>query len=163
MKRSPIGRFLGAPVEPEPLYLRCCPTLSWEDRVLGFVGCFVIGIAISLSSFLSWGALVNGHPGLFAVKYSAGNVLSLFSTAFLVGPREQLRKMVSPVRVVTTSVYLGSIAATLIAATLLQEPTLTVVAMVVQFLALLWYCLSYIPFGRKMIGRLFSARARPLL
>jgi hypothetical protein len=144
----------------EPLHLWICPTLSWEDRVMGFVGCYIIGTALSVSSMISFPALVAGHPAPFAWKYSAGNALGLLSTSFLVGPKTQLRSMMSPIRLGTTAVYLTSIVVTLFCAIILHIAALTLVAMVVQLCALLWYCASYIPFGRQLLrgclGKLVS-------
>ena len=85
------------------------------------------------------------------VKYSIGNVIGLVSSGFLVGFSEQLAQMSSPVRIGATCAYLASIIATVIAAMVFQHPLLTMGAMVVQFLALAWYCASYIPFGRMCI------------
>ena len=42
---SIFDRLLGAPAKPDPFYVRYCPALSWEDRVLGFLACLVIGRA----------------------------------------------------------------------------------------------------------------------
>lgn len=143
----------------EPLHLRFCPSLSWEDRVMGFAGCFVIGITLSLSSMISFPQLLAGHPGPFALKYSFGNVLGLTSTAFLVGPKTQLKNMMAPVRLGATVVYLLTICLTLFFALVLRVAPITLLSMVVQFCALLWYCASYIPFGRQClrscIGRVF--------
>ena len=120
---------------------------------MGFVGCYVIGMTLSITSMMSFPALVAGHPAPFAWKYSAGNVLGLVSTAFLVGPKTQLKSMMSPIRIGTTVVYLSSIAVTLFCAIILRVAALTLVAMIVQFCALLWYCASYIPFGRQLLRR----------
>eukprot|EP00966_Prymnesium_polylepis_P331467 7387025-Prymnesium_polylepis.1 len=146
----------------EPLHLRCLPSLSWEDRVMGFLGCYIIGVALGLSAMMSFPGVVAGHPEPFAWKYSAGNVLGLVSTAFLVGPKTQLKSMMAPVRLGATVIYLSSIALTLVAAIVLRVGLLTLLAMVVQYCALLWYSASYIPFGRQClrgcIGWLFRRR-----
>ena len=135
----------------------CCPSLSWEDRVLGFCGCFAIGFTLSLTSVLSFPLLLAGDPSPFAWKYSVGNVLSLASSAFLVGPRAQCEQMASPVRLGATAVYLASIGFTVWAALVFRSDWLTLAAIVLQFCALAWYCASYIPFGRacitKCVGR----------
>ena len=131
----------------------CLPRLSFEDRVLGFVACFFIGLALSFSSFLSFGSLISGNPAPFALKYSLGNILALCSTGFLVGPTAQLNKMMSPWRKGTSAVYLASIVVTLFAALVLRIALLTLLCMLVQFCALFWYCLSYIPWGRRLFTR----------
>ena len=129
-----------------------CPSLTLEERIYGFLSCYAIGCALSFSAFMSMHALMNGNPTPFAIRYTVGNLLGLFSTAFLVGPREQYRKMMAPVRVGATTIYLGTIATTLGFA-LLREPTLTLASMLLQLIALAWYCLSYVPFGRQLLRR----------
>ena len=146
-----MKRLLGAATEEAPLHLRCCPELSWEERVMGFFGCWAIGFALSLSSVLSFPMLLLGDPAPFAWKYSVGNVLGLASSTFLVGPRAQLEAMASPVRLGATACYLASIALTVFAALGLEHAPLTLTAMTIQFAALLWYCASFIPFGREML------------
>ena len=144
-------RLLGEPSSQVPLYLRCCPTLSWDERLMGFRGCFAIGLAVSLTSMFSFVQLLAGDPAPFAWKYSIGNVLAIASSGFLVGPRSQLEKMASPLRLGATLLYLASIALTLIAALVLRYAPLTMLCIVAQFCALAWYCASYIPFGRTCL------------
>lgn len=147
-----VQRLLGTGTASQAsLHVRCMPELSWEERMMGFAGCFAIGFALSLSSIFSFPALLLGDPSPFAWKYSIGNVLGIVSSAFLVGPQSQIEQMSSPVRLGATVAYVGSIVVTVFAALVLQEPLLTLAAMVVQFCALAWYCASYIPFGRWMI------------
>ena len=148
-----MQQLLGIAQSDEPLQIHCCPTLGWEERVMGFLGCYVIGMALSLSSILSFPLLLAGDPAPFAWKYSVGNCLSLVSSTFLVGPRSQLRQMASPVRLGASAAYLLSIAFTVVAALVLRMALLTLLAMIVQFCALSWYCASYIPFGRACIRR----------
>ena len=158
-----MQRLLGRTSASEaPLHVRCLPTLTWEDRVMGFIGCFAIGLALSLSSIWSFPALLLGDPSPFAWKYSVGNVLGLVSSTFLVGFQSQLEQMASPVRLGATVAYLGSIVATVVAALVLQHALLTLACMVVQFCALAWYCASYIPFGRWMITQVMGRVCCPV-
>ena len=131
----------------------CCPSLSWEDRLLGFLACYAIGFALGLSSMLSFPVLLAGDPTPFAWTYSLGNLLSIASSTFLVGPQTQCEQMVSPVRLGATAAYLLSIVGTAWSALVLREAPLTLLMVVVQFGALGWYCASYIPYGRMCIQR----------
>ena len=157
-----LRRLLGETSAPEPLHLRCLPDLSWDDRIMGFLGCFVIGLTVSLTSMFSFVDLIAGNPGPFAWKYSMGNILALFSSAFLVGPRTQVQKMSSPVRLVATLVYLSSVVMTLVASVGLHSDWLTLACIVAQFCALAWYCASYIPFGRTLIKRCVGRYCLPV-
>ncbi|EOD12878.1 hypothetical protein EMIHUDRAFT_213104 [Emiliania huxleyi CCMP1516] len=65
----------------------------------------------------------------------------------------QIKSMLEPQRFYATTVYLGAIVATLVSALV---PSLVVCCICVQFLAMLWYGLSFIPYGRKILGRMAS-------
>ena len=89
---------------------------------------------------------------------TVGNMLELSSTAFLMGPRTQLKRMTSPTRFGAAIVYVGAMIATLFSALMLPSLThwptnvvalIVVACIVVQFLAMFWYALSYIPYGRR--------------
>ena len=96
-----------------------------------------------------------------AINYTLGNIIALGSTAFLVGPARQLKRMTHPTRWGAALVYVLAIAATLVCALVLPHvapkmPTsmdgaLVIACIVVQFLAMFWYGLSYIPYGRRML------------
>lgn len=129
-----------------------CPSLTFQQRLYGFAICFVLGCVVSLSSMMSYHQLLHGNPTPFAIKYSVGNALALGSSAFLVGPKRQLRNMSHPTRWVCALVYVGAIVGTVVFA-LVPPHSLPIVTacIVVQFLAMFWYCLSYIPYGRRML------------
>lgn len=98
--------------------------------------------------------LLSGNPYPFVICSSLGNVLSLAASLFLAGPRKQVKRMFASERVCATIVFLISIFLTLFVA---LSPVkirhgkglLLVVLVTVQFIACLWYCLSYIPFARR--------------
>ena len=138
-----------------------CPKMTFKQRLYAFGTCFVAGLLLSLSSMFAWTDLMLGHPTKFAVRLSVGNVLSLLGTSFIVGPRRQLKYMTSPTRWGAALVYLLAMAATLVCALVLPsavpkmphsvEGALIIACIVVQFLAMFWYALSYIPYGRRMV------------
>lgn len=55
-------------------------------------------------------------PKTFAVLYTFGNVTALCSTAFLIGPRKQLKNMFARKRIIATVVYLLAIILTILVA-----------------------------------------------
>lgn len=132
--------------------------LSWYQRIALFAMCFGTGVLlISLSfSFLPVIVLV---PHKFAASFAMGNLLAIFSTCLLVGPRAQLQSMFSPVRAVASSIYLVSLFITLFAAFFggKLRYIIVLVALVAQVAALCWYALSYIPYGRQMMSRMVGA------
>ncbi|KAJ3323916.1 hypothetical protein HDV06_000892 [Boothiomyces sp. JEL0866] len=128
--------------------------LTRIQRFQAFGVCFGAGFLISFfATFSLWTA----QFGLFAVLYSIGNIISLMATGFLIGFTKQFKKMFDETRRTATIVFLSSLVITLICAFVLQIAILTLIAALVQFLALLWYSLSYIPFARDGVKGMFKS------
>ncbi|KAM8947086.1 vesicle transport protein SFT2A [Pelodytes ibericus] len=130
-------------------------SLSFGTRVKWFAICFVCGIGFSiLGSVLLW--VPNGTK-LFAVFYTLGNIAALSSTCFLMGPVKQLKKMFEPTRLIATIVMLLCLICTLCAVFWWNKKPLALLFCVLQFLAMTWYSLSYIPFARDAIQKCFTS------
>ena len=112
------------------------------------------GTLLSLGSIGAIAKLLLGNPLPFAFKYTAGNVVSLASTAFLVGPTRQLRGMLAPERRVASLAYIAALVGTLVSVLVLKLALLSLVFVLVQAIALAWYVLSYIPMGHAAARRL---------
>ncbi|KAM6384020.1 vesicle transport protein SFT2B isoform 1-T1 [Alca torda] len=80
-------------------------SLGWGTRVKGFIACFAVGCLCSLlGSCLLW--VPKKGLMLFAVFYTLGNIASIGSTLFLMGPMKQLKRMFEPTRLIATIVML---------------------------------------------------------
>lgn len=130
-----------------------CKSLSYENRLYGFFGCFVIGFVISLCSSIM---LYTLRLKEFAIMYSFGSLLSIFATMFLVGPIRQIKVMFHKYRWAATSVYLVLIGLTLFVGLRTKKIPLVLVLAIMQFLAGLWYALSYVPYARKVATKLIN-------
>lgn len=132
-------------------YLNEASTLSWSTRIKGFVICFVLGVLLSILGSV----MLFLHLGLtrFAVLYTFGNVLSMASTCFLMGPFKQIRKMFAETRWIATTVVIVSFALTLVSAIVLHKAGLALLCIIVQSLAMTWYSLSYIPWARDAVKK----------
>ncbi|KAF8073233.1 ACX4 [Scenedesmus sp. PABB004] len=152
----------GPPPEPETLpqqLLRTvdeATTLTWKQRAIGFGITFGLGLLFSFLVRSSGTARRSSLMFLwtlqmtkFAVLYSFGSVLSMGSTMFLVGPTKQCKNMVQPHRALATVVYLASIAATLAVAFTIGSAILVIFLLIIQFMAMVWYCVTYIPAGME--------------
>ncbi|XP_053353764.1 SFT2 domain containing 2b [Clarias gariepinus] len=129
-------------------------TLGWGTRVKAFIACFVLGVVCSiLGSCLLW---VPKGLILFAVFYTFGNIASLLSTMFLMGPLKQLKRMCDKTRALATAIMITCLVLTLCSAFWWQNKGLTVLFCILQFLALTWYSLSYIPFARDAVIKMFT-------
>nr|XP_010318736.1 vesicle transport protein SFT2B isoform X2 [Solanum lycopersicum] len=91
-------------------------------------------------------------PIKFALLFTFGNMLAIGSTAFLIGPMQQLSMMMDPVRAYATSMYVGCVVLALICALWIHSKILTLLAIICEICALVWYSLSYIPFARRMVS-----------
>ncbi|KAJ8246996.1 hypothetical protein GJAV_G00257590 [Gymnothorax javanicus] len=129
--------------------------LGWGTRVKGFIACFALGVVCSvLGACMLW--LPRIGIVLFVVFYTLGNFASLTSTMFLMGPVKQLKKMCEKTRALATGIMLTCFALTLCAAFWWKNNGLALLFCILQFLAFAWYGLSYIPFARDAVMKMFS-------
>ncbi|KAM3681985.1 hypothetical protein ACJW31_12G038200 [Castanea mollissima] len=124
-------------------------SLSPMQRIYAFAAFFVAGLACMILSLI-----VFAKPIKFAVLFTFGNLLAVGSTAFLLGPGQQMRMMFDSARVYATAVYLGCVVIALICALWIHNKILTIIAIISELCALIWYSLSYIPFARRMVSGL---------
>ncbi|XP_068666980.1 uncharacterized protein [Aristolochia californica] len=127
----------------------CC-SLSPSERLYGFGGCLLAGLVCMILSLIAF-----ARPIKFALLFTFGNILAVGSTGFLIGPLQQLKMMFDPVRVVATAIYIICVVFALICALLIHSKILTILAVIIEICALIWYSLSYIPFARRMVSQLF--------
>ncbi|KGN58267.1 vesicle transport protein SFT2B [Cucumis sativus] len=124
-------------------------SLTAVQRLYAFGGCLTGGVVCMILSLL-----VFAKPLKLAVLFAFGNVLAVGSTTFLFGPRQQIRMMFDSVRILATAIYLGCVVLALICALWIHNKILTVIAIISEICALIWYSLSYIPFARRMVSQL---------
>ncbi|MEQ2276490.1 Vesicle transport protein [Xenotaenia resolanae] len=129
-------------------------SLSFSTRVKWFVICFAGGVLCSiLGSALLF---IPAGLKLFAVFYTLGNILALSSTCFLMGPLKQLKRMFERTRLIATIVMLLCLVLTLCAAFWWKKNGLAIIFCILQFLAMTWYSISYIPFARDAVIKCFT-------
>lgn len=164
---SGLGLVEEKPREPEGTLDRlcfklcaCCPRLTRTQQLLGFAICFFFGAMISLSALSSLPSLLIGNPAPFAFKYTFGNLLSLGSSSFLVGPSKQCRDMLQPERRTASLLYLSSLTGTVVSVFFLKIQILSFCFVVLQFCALTWYMLSYVPYGQQCLKRILARAAK---
>ncbi|XP_077145261.1 vesicle transport protein SFT2A [Ranitomeya variabilis] len=131
-------------------------SLNFGTRVKWFAICFVSGIVFSiLGSALLW--VPNAGIKLFAIFYTLGNIAALASTCFLMGPLKQLKKMFEPTRLIATIIMLLCLVCTLCAVFWWKKKGLALLFCILQFLAMTWYSLSFIPFARDVVKKCFAS------
>ncbi|GFR48075.1 hypothetical protein Agub_g9913 [Astrephomene gubernaculifera] len=123
-------------------------TLTWKQRFIGFGVCFGFGFLLTLISIpMLWTMQITK----FAVLYSIGSVVSVMSTLFLMGPVKQCQRMFEEKRILATIVYIAAIAGTLAVAFTTGNAALCLIMLVIQLLALVWYCLTWVPGGQAAL------------
>lgn len=124
-------------------------SLSPLQRIYGFAACLLAGLVLMFLSLI-----VFAKPIKFALLFTFGNMLAVGSTAFLIGPGQQIRMMLDPVRIYATAIYIGCVVLALICALWIHSKILTLLAIICEICALIWYSLSYIPFARRVVSDL---------
>ena len=130
------------------------PSLSLKERLIGFAICFGLGM---LFQFISMGSIIGvllGRPNKFAFLYTCGNIISIFGTFFLVGPVRQFKNMTNPYRRKASMIFLSAIVLTFISLYILHSKILTVLFVIIQFGAYIYYIMSYIPYGQECLNSL---------
>ena len=135
-----------------------CPELDYKTRIIGFLISFVVGIFMMISSVSQLLTLAMGGQRWFAFWYTCGNCVCLSSTFFLMGPKRQCENMMKPERKLTSMVLFISMALCLILAFTGISKLIIMIFIIVQFLALVWYALSYIPGAQKLCSMCIKSR-----
>ncbi|URE46995.1 Got1/Sft2-like family [Musa troglodytarum] len=121
-EEDPLGEFEDGSCSLSPL-----------QRLYGFAASLVVGLAFMLLSLV-----VFYKPIKFAIMFTFGNILAVGSTAFLIGPVQQARMMLDPVRIYATAVYVGSVILALLCALWIHSKVLTLIAIISEICALVW-------------------------
>ena len=107
----------------EQLYEACCPSLSYQTRLIGFCACMFASFILALfASFMLRRLLWRGDAAPFAIAYTLDNVVAIVGSMFMAGPMAQLRTMCAPKRRVSTTIYVLALALTLFFAFATQVP-----------------------------------------
>jgi hypothetical protein len=91
----------------ESAFTKCCPNLTFKQRIYGFIACASFGWILSLMGTLTLiGGATKKNITIFAILFVIGNVIALCATGFLLGPKTQCNKMWAATRRYTTAFYL---------------------------------------------------------
>ncbi|KAI0336391.1 SFT2-domain-containing protein [Cubamyces sp. BRFM 1775] len=94
--------------------------------------------------------------GTFALLYALGTIVSLIGTGFLIGFTKQLKLMFKPVRIVATIFFLASIVLIFVGAFVIRNDLICIIFVIIEYLAYAWYNLSYIPYARTAVLKVFG-------
>ncbi|KAH9577653.1 Vesicle transport protein [Trypanosoma melophagium] len=123
--------------------------MSWSSRIQGFLLFTVLGF---FSSVMGWIALGMGYYWKYSVLSTLGALMSLASTFIIMGPIAQLHYMFDDYRRTSSILYIGSLFLSLIIAVVYKSALLCGLCGLFQYGCLVWYSLSYVPYGQEAIG-----------
>ncbi|XP_042896681.1 uncharacterized protein [Parasteatoda tepidariorum] len=136
-----------------------CTSLSKKQRIVGFVGCIIMGsLCFFLAAFYAPVLLLKARK--FCLLFSMGSLFIIGSFSVLWGPCNHLKHLCSPERLPFTAVYFITMFTTLYSALWLKNTVLTSICAICQVIALMWYVTSYIPGGQtglKFITRMCTS------
>eukprot|EP00927_Polykrikos_kofoidii_P009537 TRINITY_DN1397_c0_g1_i2.p1 TRINITY_DN1397_c0_g1~~TRINITY_DN1397_c0_g1_i2.p1 ORF type:complete len:272 (-),score=44.85 TRINITY_DN1397_c0_g1_i2:96-911(-) len=139
--------------EDDDIASTCCPNLGFKQRVFGCVCCVVLGQVLQFLSFGSMMGILVGHPGRFATFFSIGNILMVVASFFFSGPKQQCKKLRTKDRAPTFFTFILTMALTLFVVfghPFFFRAIVILLLVIVQWVAQIWYILSYVPYGQKM-------------
>lgn len=125
-------------------------TLSRWDRIIIFGACLA-GAVLFFTLCIALLPVLALKPRKFAVLWSLGSLLFVISFGVLQGPLNFLLHLVSNERILFTITFFGSIILTLVASLSLRSTVLTLIFVILQMVAALWYVVSYFPMGSQSL------------
>ena len=141
---------LGLGEEPNEL----CPSLSYTHRMYGFAGCLCLGLLLGI---LSWISVFQSNWVLFGLLMTASNLCAIGGSFFLAGPMKQVKRMFEETRMIATIVYIVTMVLTVLAAVIVKSGGIVIVCCIIQYAAMVWYGLSYVPYARSLVKNCFKA------
>lgn len=139
--------------------------LSRWERLLGFGGCLAGAAVCFFVAFMTL-PLLAVRPAKFALAFSLGSVLVMLGFSVLIGPINHIKHLVSAERLPFSLVYFGSLGLTLYFSLGRHSYIGSLIAAIVQVVALVSYVLAYFPGGTqtlRMGGQLALRGAGSLL
>ena len=126
----------------------CCPKLSYQQRLYGFIGCFSIGWVMSVLGGIM---LFKKQIKTFAVLYGFGQLIALLATFFLSGPKKACKMVFHKKRIGAACFYIGMIIVVISCGLADVAPGIVILLLIIQLCAAIWYAPSSFPYGRTIL------------
>lgn len=120
--------------------------------IAGSVLCFTLGIFLF--------PVLSLKPRKFAMLWTLGSLMFVLSFGCLQGPVDYIKHLISRERLPFTIVFFSSIFSTIYCATILKSTILTLITGTIEVFAVLYYTLSYFPFGAQGFSMITSMGLR---
>mgnify|MGYP003362299984 CR=1 FL=1 len=138
--------------ESEPSWFH----MSLFERYMAF-GLFILGSAVCFTLGFLLFPVLSLKPRKFAMLWTLGSMLFVLSFGCLQGPMNYCRHLISKERLPFTCVFFGSVLATIYCASILRSTVLTLITGIIEIFAVLYYTVSYFPFGAQGLNMITSA------
>lgn len=128
--------------------------LSMTERIALFA-CFILGAAGCFIICFMMFPVLAVKPRKFGLLWCMGSLLFVLAFGVFQGPRAYTKHLVSRDRLPFTVCFFGSCLLTMYFAAFMKSTMLTIPSAIVQFVAVVYYAVSYFPFGGsglRMIG-----------
>ncbi|KAJ1830761.1 protein transport protein sft2 [Coemansia sp. RSA 2711] len=139
--------------------------LTLMQRWIGFAGCAVLALFCFMMAVMALPMMVVS-PQKFATAFSLGGLATISGIALLRGPRAHTKHLLSRERLLFTVSYFASVFFTLFFSAIMHTYLGTLLCVIVQIIALVWYVVSYFPGGTdglQSTTRGLAGSARSLL
>ncbi len=144
----PIDQEAQQPAVQEPLPTQGLFEFSRWDRLIIFAVAMAGALSCWIVCFLLFPVL-SLKPRKFAILWSLGSILFLFSFGALHGAKLYLIHLFSIDRLWFTISFTASIVVTLVSSLVLHSTILAIIACIVQLICSVAYTISYFPFGKN--------------
>mmetsp|Transcript_25776 Transcript_25776/g.56882 ORF Transcript_25776/g.56882 Transcript_25776/m.56882 type:complete len:273 (-) Transcript_25776:238-1056(-) len=141
----------------------CCPQLPFTQRLFGCACCVAVGQLLQFCGFSAATGVLIGHPGRFASMWTLGNLTMMAASFFFSGPTQQCRKIRAKGRLPTFAFLVTSMFCTLVVVygqPFLGRALVILFLVAVQWMAQVWYILSFVPYGHTVGWRILRKLGR---
>lgn len=121
-------------------------TLSRTERLTLFV-CFLLGTAACFTLCIFFFPVLAIKPRKFGLLWSLGSLLFILAFGVLMGPVAYIRHLTSRERIPFTIFFFATCILTIYFAAFAKSTLLTIPCAVLELIAVLYYAISYFPFG----------------
>lgn len=137
-----------------------------RERVIYFFALSFVGTLMLFLAFFIGVPTIAIAPAKFAICFSVGSACSMSAVGALRGPMAQIHHMIAQERLIFSASYVASLLATLYCSVVMHSYILTIVSSVLQFVALVYYQVSYFPMGTqglRVVGQMGYHIAKPMV
>lgn len=133
--------------------------LSRFERIVSFIACILAAVFFFSMSFVLFPVLAL-KPRKFGLLWSLGSILFVVAFAILNGPVAYLKHMVSKDRIYFSALFLVTVFTTIYFSVVVKSTLLTVISGFCELIAVIYYTVSYFPFGAQTLSMITSTGGR---